>query len=169
MIYWTSENVYLGYTFSKSLWFEIDRNFLILLRNKNWFLQTPYIDNATFTGSHGHYISYFFFLWWRQHMIISDSIGHCIVADVTDSRNTILIRRIILWSSAPNISFKLCRRRFTITTEFAMKSIKIREKRFNVLNYVHHGFLFPITSSTHFPDPLHLTTSLLELKGIDNT
>ena len=45
---------------------------------------------------------------------------------------------------------------------FLRQSVRLKIRRLNLLQYIHHRLYFPMASSMfRFPEPLHLTTSLL--------
>jgi hypothetical protein len=96
--------------------------------------------------------------------------GHRIAAEDIGSRKTILIPRIQLRSPDPTIPFKLCRRRFPIKIAFAMTVSKAQGQTLKRVAIYPPSPVFPMASCLwHFPDPLHLTKSLLQLlKGIDS-
>jgi len=84
------------------------------------------------------------------------------------SRKTILIPRIHLRLSYPNIPFKLCRRRFP--TEIAL-SVAISKAQEQTLKpdgvYPPSPVISMASYMFHFPDLLHFLNSLLHfLKGI---
>ena len=87
-----------------------------------------------------------------------------------DSRKTLLIPRIHLCLSYPNIPFKLCRRRFPTKIAFVVAISKAQEqtlKRDGV--YPPSPVISMASYMLHFPDPLHFLNSLLQfLKSIDS-
>jgi len=75
---------------------------------------------------------------------------------------TILIHRIEVCPSDSVVHLKLCKRQFPIKAAFLLwQSLRLKDKRFNVLQYIRHHLFYPFASSTwHFPDTLLFTTSL---------
>jgi hypothetical protein len=66
------------------------------------------------------------------------------------------------------VRFRLCRTRYPTKIEVAM-TVRLKVRRLNVLEYIHHPPRFPMASSVrHFHDPLYLTSLLRLLKDIDN-
>jgi hypothetical protein len=130
------------------------------------------IDNAASTGSHGKYINMLASLGLRrwQHMIVKGLHEHCTATEVTGCIKTILIPKVQLCPSAGTIPFKLCTRQFPIRIVFALTINKFQDYMLERVAIYLPSPVFPMARSIrHFPDPLHLTTSLLQLlRDIDN-
>jgi hypothetical protein len=106
-----------------------------------------------------------------QHMIVRGLQEHCIATEVIGStKKTNLIPTIQLCPLVPTIPFELWRRRFPTKIAFAMKINQGQGQTLKSVGTYPSLPVFPMVSSTwHFSDPLHLTTSLLLLlKGVDN-
>jgi hypothetical protein len=108
--------------FSENYDFELMAIFFYCVFSKIAFNKhrTLKIDSATSTGNHGKYIFDSFGLRWRQRPTIEDLHEQCIATEDIDSTSTVLIPRTELFSSAPNLSFKVYRTRFPIQKDFAM-------------------------------------------------
>jgi len=75
------------------------------------------------------------------------------------------------WCMSFTFYHSLCKRQFRIKAAFLLwQSLRLKDKRFSVLQYIRHHLFFSFASSTwHFPDTLLFTTSLYQvLKSIDN-
>ena len=102
--------------------------------------------------------------WW-QYMIVWGWEGHWLETEVTSSRKADLSPRTQLHLSDPTLSLKLCRRRFAIKIAFAMK---IRNAQGQTLKHAAGYTPLPAVCGI-FPDPIHLTASLLQLlKVVDS-
>jgi hypothetical protein len=82
------------------------------------------------------------------------------------SRKTLLMLRIHLCLSYPNIPFKLCRRRFPTKIALAVALSKAQEQNLK------RDRVYPLSSvismasyMLYFPDPLHFLNSLLQFLG----
>ena len=95
---------------------------------------------------------------------------HCITADVIGSWKTILVPRIHLRLRDPTVPLKLCRRRFLIKIAFAVTISKLESRPLYMLECIHYRLFLPMASCMWLLlDPLHFTTSLLQLlKGVDS-
>jgi hypothetical protein len=105
-------------------------------------------------------------LWWWQHMVVRGLDKHCIAVKVTGYRKTIITPSIQLRPSDPSIRFKQRIRRFPIKFASAVTSSKAQRQTLKrVAIYPPSPVFFPPMASSmwHFPNPLHLTTSLLQL------
>jgi hypothetical protein len=84
--------------------------------------------------------------------------------EVIGSGKTTLISRINLYTSEPNIPFKLYRRLLRIKTAFAMVISEAQEQKLQRVGIYPTLPGFPMASTMwHSRDALHLTTSLVEL------
>jgi hypothetical protein len=107
-------------------------------------------------------------LGWH-HVIVRRLHRKCILPEVLDCSQAVLVPRIQLCPSDPTIPFNPCRRRFTIKIAFAV-IVRLKGRLLTVLHYIYRRLFFPKASSAcPFPDPLHCTVSLLQLlKGFDS-
>ena len=129
--------------------------------SNNCFLtkkQTLKIDSAASRGGHGKYMKYASFPW--PSVVAAP---HCIAELVSGSRKTnpYVLISISSYHTLQTVQKTISyHNRLGYDNKFGLK----------VLQYIYHCLSFPMASSMwHFPEPLHLTTSLLQLmKGTDN-
>ena len=88
---------------------------------------------------------------------------HCMASEMTACRQAILQPRTKLCPPDPTIPFKLCRRRFPIKTTFPITITKPKGQIFQRVGMCQPSPVFPMGNPTWcFPDPLHVTTLLLQ-------
>ena len=79
---------------------------------------------------------------------------HCIAAEVTGSRQSILSLRIQLCTANPTVPFKLCIIRFPIKIALPWQPIRLKGRHLNVMGYNHSRLLFPWPAlCSIFPTP----------------
>ena len=97
------------------------------------------IYSATCTGSTWNLIKYVSFL--RPPAGAAQALHSNVCYRL--QKKTILTSRFHLCPPDPTIPFKLCMRRFPIIITFLRHSVRLKVRRLNVLQNIHHRLYFP--------------------------